>query len=266
MQIDFIRFQQLADPTPLAALQSAWKQSLSAAQDGMWESLTANADQWSIEFGNQLIGYASVDSENRLLQFFVLPEYLSSGVSLLERFLSEQAITQALIGTNNPIGLSLAMHLQKSVEVDTYLFSDWLDEPIEARPGQLCQAKAHELPKMVDFYHHSMDGPQEWLQGYLGDLIAKGEVFYWAQKDEIMGACEVRRSPSDPNIADLGMVISPDHRRKGWGTYLLAQAKECAKQWGRQAICSCEKDNVGSQKAIQNNGFRAIHQMLAMTF
>lgn len=62
------------------------------------------------------------------------------------------------------------------------------------------------------------------------------------------------------------MVVSPAHRKKGLGTFLLGNAKEKAIKWNREPICSCEKDNIGSLKSIENNGFRSIHQMLMLEF
>ena len=83
---------------------------------------------------------------------------------------------------------------------------------------------------------------------------------------EILGACEVRKSAVQPEVADLGMVVSVNHRRKGVGTYLLGQAKRISREWDRKPICSCEKENAGSLKSILNNGFRSVHQMLVMEF
>ena len=102
---------------------------------------------------------------------------------------------------------------------------------------------------MITFYHKTIDAPLDWLEGYLGDLLRKGEVFYWEEKGEIIGACEVRKSVTHPEIADIGMLVSPSHRKQGYGSFLLHQAKTKALEWGKKPICSCEKDNIGSLKS-----------------
>ena len=104
------------------------------------------------------------------------------------------------------------------------------------------------------------------MQTYLGDLLAKGEVYALKNGDEYIGACEVRSSLTNEHVADVGMVVSPDHRRKGLGTYLLGQAKRIAKEGDKLAICSCEVDNIGSKKSIEKNGFISVHQMLLLDF
>lgn len=62
------------------------------------------------------------------------------------------------------------------------------------------------------------------------------------------------------------MIVSPDYRREGYGTYLLSRAKAIALEWGKIPICSCEKGNVGSLKSIHNSGFISMHQFLSITF
>lgn len=259
-------FNKITDSNNLKSLKVEWQKSLVAPQDDMWESFTDFATHWEITQKNQTIGYACVNDENCLLQFFVLPLWRSEGVSVFKKFIKQQHIKSALIGTNNPIFLSTAMHVQKLVKVHTYLFTDTLRTETDKVDGIFRVVVSQELETIVDFYHESIGAPKGWLNGYLGNLVEKSEVFVLVNGDEILGACEVRKSESNANVAGVGMVVSAAHRKKGLGTFLLGKAKGIALQWNRQPICSCEKDNIGSLKAIENNGFRSIHQMLLMEF
>jgi GNAT superfamily N-acetyltransferase len=261
-----MHYQPTSDPSTISSLKAEWRKTLTAPQDGMWESLTGNAQHWEIRQGSELVGYACVDDEHRLLQFYLQPEFLAEGPAAFQQFIEEQKIKKALIGTNNPVCMSLAMHWQKSVLVDTYLFEDYLDKKPDPIDGVLRSAGEAELERLVDFYQTSMGAPADWLRSYTGDLLSKGEVFVLEQGAEILGACEVRKSAVQPEVADLGMVVSVNYRRKGLGTYLLGQAKRISREWDRKPICSCEKENAGSLKSILNNGFRSVHQMLVMEF
>jgi len=232
----------------------------------MWEAFTDYADHWEINDESQTIGYACVNEDNCLLQFYLVAHWMQEGVSIFQQFIQQRNIKMGLIGANNPFCLSTAMHLQKSVEVNTYLFTDFFEAKRGVQKGVLKVATKGDLDNLVDFCHKSMGGPKEWLVGYIGNLIAKGEIFALTDGNEILGTCEVRKSESNSEVADVGMVVSTDHRRQGLGTFLLGKAKEIALQWNRQPICSCEKDNMGSLKAIQNSGFRSVHQMLLMEF
>lgn len=259
-------FNKITNTSTLSHLKTEWQKSLVAPQDDMWESFTDYATHWKITQENKTIGYTCVNDENCLLQFFVLPHWIPESVSIFQQFVQQQNIKSALIGTNNPMCLSIAMHIQKSVKVHTYLFTNILNIENSNKEGIFRVIKSQELEIVVDFYHKSMGAPKDWLTGYLGNLVEKGEVFVLVNGDEILGACEVRKSENNPKVAGVGMVVSPAHRKKGLGTFLLGKAKEKAIAWNRQPICSCEKDNAGSLKSIENNGFRSIHQMLFLEF
>ena len=191
---------------------------------------------------------------------------VQNGVIALRQFLDQQKIKEAFVGTNNPTYQAIAMHLQQKVSVDTYLFRDFFKTDLKNEMGNLRAAETKELDRVVAFYHKSIGAPKGWLEGYLGNLVGKGEVHINEEADEILGACEVRSSTSHPKVANIGMVVSPDHRRKGIGSYLLGKAKEMAIYRGLQPICSCEKGNVASLKSIHSNGFRSVHQVLLLEF
>lgn len=243
-----------------------WRKSLTAPQDGMWESFTDQAQHWIIQWKDKTVGYACVNPENCLLQFYINPQYLDVGVDIFETFIRQEKISKAIIGTNNPICLSLSLHFSQSVQVHTYLFKEFNEVTHHHKDQKVVKAKKNDLLRLIAFCNYSVGAPEQWLKGYLGDLIDKGEVFMLENGREIIGTCEVRKSASNPDVADLGIIVSPDYRRAGWGTFLLAKAREIAIAWNKSPICSCEKDNLGSLRAIQNNGFRSIHRMLFVEF
>lgn len=259
-------FNKVEETSKLRNLQTEWRKSLVAPQDDMWESFMNYAVHWELREDTQTIGYACSNEDNGLLQFFLLPNWLEEGPEIFSQFIEEGQIKKAMIGTNNPVCLSIALHHQKLLKVDTYLFTNYLDSTVKENELRVRPTEPDELEKMVDFYHGSMDAPKEWLNGYLGNLNNKRELFVLEEGSEILGACEVRRSESDSTIANIGMVVSIHHRKKGLGTSLLSKAKEIAISWDKQPICSCEKENIGSLKSIQRSGFRSIQQMLYMEF
>jgi GNAT superfamily N-acetyltransferase len=257
---------KVTDTSALAELRRHWRESLTGPQDGMWEIFRDTAEHWVFTTNHQAIGYACANEEHGLMQFYLSPEWQHERVGTLQRFLQQEAIAKGIVGTNNPVFLSAALELMQSVEVDTYLFTDQHMAIGEEKPGDFVAAKEEDLDRLIDFYHQSIGAPKSWLHGYLGNHLERGELFFLKQEDIIIGACEVRKSDSNNNVADLGMVVSPDFRRQGYGTFLLGKAKGVAQQWSRTPICSCEKDNIGSTRSIQQNGFRSMHQLLRVTF
>ena len=260
------QFIPTAHDSALHAMHSQWRNQLSAPQDGMWESLTEASNHWVIEAYEKPIGYVSINEDSCLLQSFLIPEWLDQQEEVLSDCISLLGVKQASVGTNDPLTLSMALHAQKSVRLHSYLFEDCLKVEPEKKEGTIVLASVNSIDSLVTFYHKSTGAPEAWLHYYLGDLIQKGELFYLEQQHEIAGSFEVRKRKTFPQVADIGMVVSPNHRRQGLGTFLLGQAKATAIEWEKAPICSCEKENLGSLKAIHNNGFRSVHQMLLIEF
>lgn len=262
-------FKNIEHTEDLASLKEAWHKSLTAPQDGMWESFMENAAHWSFIKEGQNIGYACVNPEGDLIQFFVLAEWRHESTAVFSTFIQQESIHKAMVGTNNPVFLSTALHFQQSIGIDSYFFTEYIDTKITHKEGVLKEAKQQNLEAVVDFCHLSTGGPKEWLEGYVQNLIERKEIFIFRNDKDIIGTCEVRKSPygqavSNPKVADIGMIVSPFYRKQGYGTFLLGKAKEMAIQNGRRPICSCEKDNTGSLKAIQANGFRSAFLLLSI--
>lgn len=243
-----------------------WLASLTSPQDGMWESFRERGTHIAIKKEEKVIGYASIGEDNLLLQFYIKPSYLGQQVELFQRFMQAYEIKKAMVGTNNPIFLSTALHFAQKLEVHTYLFREHYEADISEREGELKKCFPDDLDKMVDFAQRCFGASRDWLIGYYTDLIGKGEVFSCENQGAIMGACEVRRSKTNSDIVDIGMMVAPEFRKQGYGTFLIHKAKTIALDWGKTPICSCEKDNVGSFKSITNAGFVSRYQLLLVAF
>ncbi|MBO3698102.1 GNAT family N-acetyltransferase [Roseivirga sp. E12] len=260
-------FNKTTHSDSIDSLREIWRNTLVAPQDDMWESFLALATKIEIRTSNQTIGYACLNSENQVLQCFIIERWLEHGKEVFDQLINEFKVTSALVGTNNPVFLALAMPFQQSVEQNTLLFYDALESKLsnsEKPPVQL--AWENDQDRLVDFYNDSTGAPKEWLNQYLGTLISRGELYFMTEEETILGTSEVRNSETDLTVADIGMVVSKNHRLKGYGAYLLGKAKELAYDQGRKPICSCEVNNVGSLKSIQKNGFRSIHRILKLSF
>lgn len=259
-------FKKAATIDELADLKNEWLIGLTSPQDGMWESFRNSAMDWGIVCDDEMIGYASVGEDNHLLQFYITPKYLSNGEVIFKEFIGKMKIKTGIVGTNNLVYLSIALNLVREMIIDTYLFRNNYEVTIEEKEGVLIECQDKDINKIVNFCHYSMGAPKEWLVGYIGDLIEKREIFFLQDDDKIIGTCEVRKSTTAPKFADVGMVVSPDYRRQGYGTYLLNKAKAIAIEWEKIPICSCEKDNTGSVKSIHNCGFVSMYQLLSISF
>ncbi len=65
---------------------------------------------------------------------------------------------------------------------------------------------------------------------------------------------------------DIGMFVAPDHRRKGYGTYIISFLKDYFLRQGKRPICGCGVDNIASQRTLTNAGFFCEYRGLEITY
>lgn len=261
-----ISIDQLSGHLEISDLKSKYLNSLTRPEDGMWAAFRDGAIHYAIKVGDTAVGYGCVNDQKQLIHFYLAPEYSFKGPAIFGEFIQELQLKQGIVGTHNPTYLSIALHFVKDLKVHTYLFSPLLEARINEKEGTLTECQAEDLERIVDFCHESIGAPKVWLTRYIGGLIEKREIFMLEHVGQIIGTCEVRQSGNAADFADIGMIVSPDFRRQGYGTYLLDQAKTIAYERGKTPICSCEKDNVGSLRSIHNCGFGSNYQLLAINF
>lgn len=264
-------YQLANSPNDLENEYALFYQSLTAPQDGMWDEIIGYAKHWRIIHQKQTIGFYAINEENVLLNFFLNREFLSLQLETFTHILVKHKIKKAITGTNHPVFLSACLDFGQQMTTHSYLFEDAGESTISppqlngASP-QLTLAQLTDFQMAVKFCLEAIEVPREWLEGYYNRLIKRQELYLWQTSDHMIGVCEVRKSTTQPGLADIGMVVAKNYRRQGVGVYLLNQAKQQCYDQDLTPICSCEKDNQGSRKAIHKAGFVTKHRMVEVVF
>lgn len=151
--------------------------------------------------------------------------------------------------------MTSSLHLIKpSVELEqAYLdyYEEWIRNSENIVPWVV-----KESPKDFSAY------VQFLLNGEKEELVQDGLVphsTYWLLHNEgkIVGAVNIRHRLT-PYLLErgghIGYGIRPSERRKGYATAILSLALEKTKELGLgRVLVTCDRDNVGSEKAILNN-------------
>ena len=268
-----ITFQKLPDVAAIGELKERHLTALTAPMDGMWETGFINSSpHWEIRRDGERVGYYVANDEGALLQFFVLPEFESEARGYFDAIVALDEIKQAVVGTIEPTYLSFCLDTQKKAEVHTYLYEHVTTIAPDHPQSDATRFRAvveGELEQTVQVQQACLgagDAMAGWLYAYSSNLIARNELFVLQSSDGWIGLGELRRSDTQRGIADLGMMVHPDHRGEGWATYILRLLVHASNAENLRPICSTTVDNAGAQAAIRRSGFISRHRILNVTF
>lgn len=260
---------QLEHPDVIQPLRDGYLRTLVAPMDGMWEgAVIASATFWEIRDQEQLAGYFCIDSNNYLLRFQLLEDYLARAQEIFRWIVSTCGIQHAIASTIEPLYFSLCLDLQVNVELHSYLFRDnkRVELSLDLGNSIFRKAELRELDDILRFYQANTEGPGDWIETFLRARITREELFGLYDQQTLVATGECIPSQKQTPYADLGMVVAQSHRSRGLGSSMLIQLKKHCYEMGWKPICSCEVGNRASKKAIEKAGFISEQRIVKLTF
>lgn len=128
------------------------------------------------------------------------------------------------------------------------------------------RATSPEVPSFIQYYHDDMTFPRylevlkEREQGINLPFNHVPSTFLFAfVGSRIVGRVSIRHSLNEflHRIGgNIGYVVVPEFRRRGYATEILHQALEIARdKFGLdRVLVTCDDDNIGSIRTIEKNG------------
>lgn len=252
----------------LAKLKRKYLGQLAFPLDGMWKSFVGMADHYSILAEGEDVGYCAINAERKLLQFYVPGDHEAE--QIFGQILAELNVTGAFLHSFEHQYLSLCMDHQESVTVNALQYHADKSAETEAvafpAGAEFRLIEPAELQAAVDFAVAALGADAGWLSGYYSDLISGGKLFGLWLDGALIATGECRPSETQEPFADVGMVVSNDHRRQGLATNILRQLVQQCRERGLSPICSTERDNIAAQKAIEKSGLVSRQRILEVTF
>lgn len=144
------------------------------------------------------------------------------------------------------------------------------------RPTKEYEQQAYEYIQEFHDYHSPINGVGG-LYRYIGDYDGwlkkleedrtrttigekvPAETFFLVREsdDRLLGIINIRLALNDALLehgGHIGYGVRPTERRKGYNSYQLYCAlKFCQEKGIERALVTCDKDNIGSAKTIQNS-------------
>jgi predicted acetyltransferase len=227
---------------------------LTAPIDAMWELLyIASSQHYLIEYNKADIGYCCIDEKDTLIQIFLLEDFNYLMGKVINELINLNLINSASLSSNEPIGFNSCLFHSKSTKANTFCF-EHLNTAIKINSKLNIELVSPEdIPAIKAFYKEQVEMDDTF--GYTENLVSRKEIFMIKESDRIIATSECRMSDSQPEIADLGVIVNKDYRGKGIATQVLQMQINRVIKANRKPICSTTLDNVASRRAIEKSGF-----------
>jgi len=274
MKPDRISLQPVHDLTSLSFYKQAFLDGLKAPLDGMWDiGLIPQAPHHELFVDGQSVGFIAINDEHVAVQCFIVPEAQHQAVEIVRTLRAKKVFDRAFAATLDPDFYRTCQDLGGSFEVHTLLYEQkGARQPCASTETVHTFRPVHptEADQTFEFQRLALSLPDPalpWLRGYTTDLIQKQQLRVLLDaKGTWLGTGEFRISPTQLGVVDLGVIVSPEWRGKGYATDILNRLVQEAVEQNMTPICSTTMDNPSSQKAIERAGFSNTHHIDIVRF
>jgi GNAT superfamily N-acetyltransferase len=184
--------------------------------------------------------------------------------------LEETDIATAQVGSHDPQFFALCLDQHKTVNVHTLLYHNPngnRGQKISLQEGESFEkASLATLDELVAFSQLHTGDSGSWLKDYLSDWISQEAIYCLRDEGRLIALGELRPSPSQLGVADVGVIVHGDHRGKGMATRVVKALIHEAWAQQRTVIASTERQNLAAQKALAGAGLVTHHRMAEVSW
>ncbi|AEV33444.1 putative acyltransferase [Owenweeksia hongkongensis DSM 17368] len=234
-------------------LRSQLYKSLKAPIDAMWEQLYIGSSQHYLIEENETLGYCCINEEGSLTQIFLAKNHLTLMENVIQELISNGLINSASLSSNEPVAFNACLSHSKSLKKNTFCFQHVNNEVKVDSDLNIELVNTDNIPSVKLFLKEQVGMDDTF--GYTENLVARKEIFMLKESESIVATSECRMSDSQPEIADLGIIVNRKFQGRGLATQIMKMQVNRILQSGRKPICSTTLDNIASRKAIEKSGF-----------
>lgn len=235
-------------------LRSKLYQSLTTPIDAMWEQLYIGSSQhYLFEKDDSTMGYCCVNDKGNLLQIFLLDDYNSKMDQVITRLIGSKLISSASLSSNEPISFNACLANSKLIKTNTFCF-EHSNKPMNPESILIIDLVSTDDIPAVKIFLKEQVGMDDTF-GYTENLVSRKEIFMVKESSVIIATSECRMSDSQPEIADLGIIVNRDYHGRGIATQVMQMQVNRVLKAKRKPICSTTLDNIASRKVIEKAGF-----------
>lgn len=239
--------------SPPVSLRRSYLNSLAEPQEWFLEELVKTGQCWTIPS----IAYGVVSAET-LVEFFVEKSHSVSSSLLFEAMQRQAKFNVVLAKSFDHQLLELAKAFGAKSTSTGFLFRKYVPvTPVNETDLLFRRSALADLSviwKMNEDFFVSFDE--------ISELNSTENLWVLELNNEVVGCGVTTRVIEGRNAIDLGMLISPKWRRRGYGSILMSKLANHVVKLGLRPICGCAEHNIASQMTLRKIGFLTQHRLV----
>ena len=250
------KFHQSNDGPP-QVLRELYLDSLPEPQEHFFESQVSVGTTWEAKD----IAYAVTNGDS-LVELYVVESQRHRLVRLFNEIMGLSGASKVLCKEFDRQLLHASLSRPAHVSPFAFLFRKIVDATFQPLPDIYFRNGTAEDSQAIlaiddEFFHDSEE---------IAEYASHNGLFVLESNDAILG-CGIAKPviQGRPDV-DIGMLVAPDHRRKGYGTHIVSFLKDYYLRQGKRPICGCGADNIASQRTLTNAGFFCEYRGLRITY
>jgi GNAT superfamily N-acetyltransferase len=205
------------------------------------------ADEYIFTVNDVQIGYGSVKGQddlkdrNAIFEFYVVPAFRNRTAAIFAELIKVSGVVYIECQSNDLLLSGMMFEFAKNISSDVILFKAGHDTHLA--PEGVSFRKKLDSDHLFD--HHS-EPEGDYVLEKNGEIIASGGFLLHYNKP----------------FADLYMEVQPDHRKKGYGSFLIQEVKKVCYLAGRVPAARCGITNPASKATLLRGGMEIAGYML----
>lgn len=206
------------------------------------------------------VGYAAIGErgsmDKTILEFYLMPAYRPGGAETFRSLIDESGASHVVARSNDALLSALLWEHCEDLHVRSLHFR-LVFSPTLPNPGLTWRpAEESDLQRLHQVFSDPECRPFHWTDDDLTKKYLEEDSFVVFESGEnLVGVGVMYRTVFQPRYVDLGMVVAPGERQKGYGSFIVQETtRECLSRNLKPAV-GCSSDNVPSRRTLERAGY-----------
>lgn len=236
----------------LHKLRAAYLASLPEPQEFHSEQLSRQGQPFLIMRGSEILGYTITQGASTLVEF------PAAHRGLFDALVAKAGIRRVLCKSFDEPLRDACVGRAARTTTKGLLYSKIVDPGFEPDPAiQIRVAGERDVPAVMAANDGFFGGDAEAMA-----YARAGQLFLYETEAGLAGCGLLQGVTPDREAYDVGMMVTPDHRRRGFGRHIVRHLLHLCLRTGKRPIAGCSVENHASQRCLESAGFRSEYQLI----